>query len=249
MGTSRVRAPIARDPARAPTIIDLAAAAGVSKATASRVLNGSPRVANETRRRVMTAVGTLGFQINHAARTLRTSRTGLVGVLVPVISVFGRIVEELDRELATAGVSMLLTASRRRDPEHDVPSVEVLVGRGVDALVLALSHDLDPELAQTLPRVRTPIVLLDREVRASLAAARGQVESMGVARSAAPHPLVPRQGGHRGPGRGRVPSRHIVAGASDPRSRRQRSTLTADPYGRDLPRAPDTAGCRTGRAR
>ncbi len=154
---------------RAPTIVDLAFAAGVSKATVSRVLNGSPQVADVTRARVLTAIDAMGFQVNQAARTLRTSRTDLIGVLVPVISVFGRIVEELDRDLAEAGISMLLTASRRRQPERDIDAVEMLVGRGVDALVLAPSHDSSADLAHALGRVRAPIVLLDREV-AGLAA-------------------------------------------------------------------------------
>jgi LacI family transcriptional regulator len=149
---------------RAPTILDLAAAAGVSKATASRVLNGSPRVAPETRLRVQAAIDELGFQVNRAARSLRTSRTGLVGMLVPVISVFGRIVEELDRELADAGVGILLTASRRRQPERDLEGIEILRAQGVDALVLAPSHDTDPVLASALSMIRTPVVLLDREV-------------------------------------------------------------------------------------
>jgi LacI family transcriptional regulator len=150
--------------ARAPTIIDLAATAGVSKATVSRVLNGSPRVAPETRTRVQAAIEDLGFQVNRAARSLRTSRTGLVGMLVPVISVFGRIVEELDRELAEAGVGILLTASRRRHPERDLEGIEILRAQGVDALVLAPSHDADPRLAGALASVRTPVILLDREV-------------------------------------------------------------------------------------
>ena len=128
------------------------------------MLNGSPRVAPETRLRVAAAIDDLGFQVNQAARSLRTSRTGLIGVLVPVISVFGRIVEELDRDLAEAGISMLLTASRRRQPERDIEAVEILVSRGVEALVLAPSHDTSPELALALSRIRTPIVLLDREV-------------------------------------------------------------------------------------
>jgi LacI family transcriptional regulator len=149
---------------RAPTILDLAASAGVSKATVSRVLNGSPGVAPETRTRVQAAIDDLGFQVNRAARSLRTSRTGLVGMLVPVISVFGRIVEELDRELAEVGVSILLTASRRRQPERDLEGIEILRAQGVDALVLAPSHDTDPVLARALATVRTPIVLLDREV-------------------------------------------------------------------------------------
>jgi LacI family transcriptional regulator len=151
-------------PGRPPTIIDLAAHAGVSKSTVSRVLNDSPLVHVSTRDRVLAAVSDLGFQINHAARSLRTSRTGLIGFLVPVISIFGLIVEALDAELAGDGFSILLTSSRRRAPERDRDNIEVLVGRGVDALVLAPSNDRSRDLADFLAAIRTPIVLLDRDL-------------------------------------------------------------------------------------
>src|SRR4051812_29841580 len=150
---------------RPPTIVDLAARAGVSKATVSRVLNDSPNVAEETRTRVLDAIAETGFQVNRAARTLRTSRTGLVGFLVPIISIFGLIVEALDRELAADGFSILLTASRRRDATRDLDAIETLVGRGVDALVLAPSDDTSAVLARHLRAVRAPVVLLDRGVR------------------------------------------------------------------------------------
>ena len=150
---------------RAPTIVDIAAAAGVSKTTVSRVLNGSVGVAPPTRARVRDAITALGFQVNLAARSLRTSRTGLVGLLLPVISIFGLIVESLDEELAPHALGILLTSSRRRDAARDLDAVETLVGRGVDALVLAPSDDRNAQLARYLRRLRTPIVLLDREVR------------------------------------------------------------------------------------
>jgi LacI family transcriptional regulator len=150
---------------RPPTILDLAARAGVSKATVSRVLNDSPNVAAATRTRVLAAIAETGFQVNHAARTLRTSRTGLVGFLVPIISIFGLIVEALDRDLAAGGLSILLTSSRRRNPDRDLEAIETLVGRGVDALVLAPSDDTSRALARHLRAVRAPVVLLDREVR------------------------------------------------------------------------------------
>lgn len=162
-GLTRAAAPIG--PQRAPTIIDLASRAGVSKTTVSRVLNDSPRVAPETRARVLDAITELNFQVNHAARSLRTSRTGLVGFLVPIISIFARIVEALDRELAAEGISILLTSSRRRDTERDLDAIEMLVARGVDALVLAPSDDRSSALVQYLKTVRTPLVLLDRELQ------------------------------------------------------------------------------------
>src|ERR1700730_14996650 len=70
---------VERRPKRPPTILDIAKAAAVSKTTVSRVLNGSARVAPDTRTRVRDAIAQLGFQVNLAARSLRTSRTGLVG--------------------------------------------------------------------------------------------------------------------------------------------------------------------------
>jgi LacI family transcriptional regulator len=156
---------VERRPKRPPTILDIAEAAGVSKTTVSRVLNGSARVAPDTRTRVRDAITQLGFQVNLAARSLRTSRTGLVGLLVPVISIFGLIVESLDGQLAEHGLGVLLTSSRRRDAPRDLDSLEMLVGRGVDALVIAPSDDRSPELARYLRSLRTPMVLLDREVR------------------------------------------------------------------------------------
>lgn len=152
-------------PPRAPTILDLAALAGVSKTTVSRVLNGSPRVAPSTRASVLEAVERLGFQVNQAARSLRTSRTGLIGVMVPIISIFGVIVEELDRALADEQLSILMTSSRRRNPERDRDAIEMLVGRGADALVIAPSDDRSGVLNRYLKTVKAPIVVLDRELR------------------------------------------------------------------------------------
>ena len=155
----------AQAPPGPPTIIDLAAHAGVSKTTVSRALNGSPRIAPATRARVLEAIDELGFQVNLAARALRTAKTGLVGFLVPIISIFGLIVEELDRELAEDGFSILLTSSRRRDTARDVQAIETLTSRGVDALVIAPSNDRSPELREYLRTIRTPVILLDRDVR------------------------------------------------------------------------------------
>ncbi|SER79879.1 DNA-binding transcriptional regulator, LacI/PurR family [Propionibacterium cyclohexanicum] len=67
----------------APTLDDVAAAAGVSRATASRVLNRSSTVRDETASRVRAATARLGYHPNHAARSLVTQRTGVVAVLVP----------------------------------------------------------------------------------------------------------------------------------------------------------------------
>ncbi|MFE6159308.1 LacI family DNA-binding transcriptional regulator, partial [Streptomyces sp. NPDC056486] len=68
------------------TLLDVARAAGVSKATASRALQRPELVAESTRLRVREAADRLGFHPNAAARALTTGRTGLIGLIVPTLS-------------------------------------------------------------------------------------------------------------------------------------------------------------------
>lgn len=68
---------------KAVTIYDVAEAAGVSISTVSRVLNGKDDVAEETRERVWAAVAELGYTFNLAARSMRSRRTGILGLILP----------------------------------------------------------------------------------------------------------------------------------------------------------------------
>jgi LacI family transcriptional regulator, galactose operon repressor len=149
-----------------PTILDLARAASVSKTTASRVLNGSPNVAPETRARVLEAIRRIDYRVNVAARSLRTTRAFLVGYLVPAVSndVFGRIAEVLEDELRQEGVGLVI-ASSGWDPEGERVALESLRARRVGALVLSLGNDRDPEVGELLRSIGQPIVLIDREVK------------------------------------------------------------------------------------
>src|SRR5215467_12198141 len=78
---------VAMESDRPPTLADVAAAAAVSTATASRALRDSPLVSEPTRRRVREAAGGLGFEPNRLARSLRTRSSMLVGVVVPDVAV------------------------------------------------------------------------------------------------------------------------------------------------------------------
>lgn len=149
-----------------PTILDLARAAGVSKTTASRVLNGAPNVAPETRARVLEAIKRIDYRVNTAARSLRTTRTFLVGLLVPAINndVFGKIAEVLEEELRHDGVGLVI-ASSGWDAQGERLALESLRQHRVDALVLSLVSDRDPIIGAVLAPITRPIVLLDREVK------------------------------------------------------------------------------------
>ena len=65
------------------TIAKVAAEAGVGVGTVSRVLNGSPSVSEDTRRRVLEAIAALDYQPSAVARALSTGRTHAIGVVAP----------------------------------------------------------------------------------------------------------------------------------------------------------------------
>ena len=67
----------------APTLDDVARAAGVSAATISRCINSPDRVAESTRRRVQDAIDQLGYTPNFGGRALATRRTNIVGAVIP----------------------------------------------------------------------------------------------------------------------------------------------------------------------
>lgn len=83
MTPSQPRKPASLQPAATPTIRDVAALAGVSITTVSRVLNGRQDVAEETAQRVQNAIDALHFETNFAARSMRSRRKQVIGLIVP----------------------------------------------------------------------------------------------------------------------------------------------------------------------
>lgn len=151
---------------RAPTILDIAAAAGISKSTASRVLTGSPGVSEGARLAVGIAVEKLGYRVNTAARSLRTTRSALVGMIVPAVNheVFAEIAVQLDRTLRDLGVTLAITSS---DWSEDVEAkaLNALQSRAVDVLVVASTNDRSRDLGDRLKALSCPLILLDRDFR------------------------------------------------------------------------------------
>lgn len=97
-----------------PTIVDVARAARVSTATVSRALSNPDRVSEQTRRIVQDAIEATGFAINHAARSLRQQRTGIIVVLVPNLGnpFFSRILAGIEAGAAAEGFSVLIADTR-----------------------------------------------------------------------------------------------------------------------------------------
>jgi LacI family transcriptional regulator len=158
--TSRSRHP---EGPRQATIRDVARAARVSVATVSRALNASGPVHDETRRRVHDAAQNLRFTPHGGARSLITSRTSTLGVLLPDLygEFFSEIIRGIDRGAQRAGYQLLLSSARNaRDEVHG--AFRAMYGR-VDGLILMAP---DVELAEMFGQRRdgTPIVFINSPV-------------------------------------------------------------------------------------
>src|SRR5258707_8279385 len=103
-----------------PTIRDVAARAGVATATVSNVLTGRRQVAEDRRRRVLEAVGALGYQPNPLAPRLRRQRTRTVGMVVPHLTnpVFPALGPRVE-EPAAAGAFPILLGDTTNAPARE----------------------------------------------------------------------------------------------------------------------------------
>lgn len=144
------------------TIVDVAKEAGVSYATVSRVLNDEPYVKHETRKRVTAALDSLGYVVNRQARSLRTGRSQMIGLLVRDLGTgyVGEIVAGIDAEIAGTDHEMLLftTHQQAREPEY----VATIVGGMADGLILVLPFHVEA-YSELLKQRRFPYVLIDYE--------------------------------------------------------------------------------------
>jgi LacI family transcriptional regulator len=141
---------------------DVAAAAGVSLSTASRVLTGSASASPSAVAAVLAASERLNYRPNLVARGLRARTTGLAGIIVPGIGnpFFAALVEALESALREAGLDMILGDSGG-PPEEEPQRLQTLVDRQVDGLIMIpAGHHSRAQRASTA----VPIVQIDRQV-------------------------------------------------------------------------------------
>lgn len=149
------------------TITDVCAAAGVSAATVSRVLNGTAKVDAALAARVHDAVRELGYRPNAAAQGLARGEAGTVGVLVPDLAnpYFADVLKAVSAAARAHGRRMVVTDSDEDAAvEHDL--VEELL-RSCDGVLLCSPRMDLAQLTELVARDR-PIVLFNR-VAAGLA--------------------------------------------------------------------------------
>lgn len=150
---------------RAPTLHEVAAASKVSIGTVSRVSGGHPRVAPETRARVLAAMSKLGYQPNAAARAMRTNQTMTVGFLIPDLTnpVFARVAAGAEAVLAPAGY-LLVAFSSNRSSKREVEFLRAARQRHMDGLIVTLGDETAKDTLDELRLHSCPLVMLDRDV-------------------------------------------------------------------------------------
>ena len=141
-------------------IKDVAREAGVSVATVSRVFNDSELVSHDTRALVRDVAGRLKYWPNGAARSLITSRTHAIGVLLPDLygDFFSELIRGIDVAARREGFHLLVSGSHA-DTQALIAALRSMRGR-IDGLVV-MAPDIDAAAAIHDAAAGSPVVVLD----------------------------------------------------------------------------------------
>ncbi len=147
-------------------IAEVAARAGVSPATVSRVLNDVSSVDADLADRVRSAVAALRYEPNRVARNLRRQRVDMIGVLISDIQNphFAELVRGIERAAFAAGYRVLL-CNTDEDPDKQTTYLRILTQERVAGIILSPTRDLAGAIADAI-RTATPVVAVDRAVDA-----------------------------------------------------------------------------------
>ncbi|MBD1577479.1 MULTISPECIES: catabolite repressor/activator [Vibrio] len=148
------------------TLEQIAKLAGVSKTTASYVINGKAtkyRISQKTQQKVMAVVEEHQYQPDHAAAALRAGNSRSFGLVIPDLenTSYARLAKLLESNSRLAGYQILIGCSGD-DPKIEKDVVNALVSRRIDALFVASSMSDANEFYLTVQNKGTPVIALDR---------------------------------------------------------------------------------------
>ncbi|MEJ6390328.1 LacI family DNA-binding transcriptional regulator [Gymnodinialimonas ulvae] len=149
---------------RRPTILDVAAKAGVSKSTVSLVLQNSTQVKDETRRAVRNAMAEIGYVYNRAAAQMRSQSAGLVGLVIndlrnPFFTEFATV---LQMTLAAKGFATVI-ANSDEDTDLQAKLVGSMIEHGVSALVVSPAYGSGAATFDQLAHANLPTIQVLRQ--------------------------------------------------------------------------------------
>lgn len=180
-----------RNGAAAPTLDEVAAAAGVSRSTASRALNGGQRVSPTARAAVDDAAVRLGYVPNRAARSLVTRRTDSIALIIPepderLLSdaFIGGTLRGVGDALARTDLQLVLLLSRKNETADRI--ARYLRGGHVDGAVITSHHEGD-DLERVVAASAIPAVFVGRPFDAPRELIYTDVDNVAGARLAVEH--------------------------------------------------------------
>ena len=150
---------------RRPTIVDVARRAGVSKSTVSLVLQHSVAVKTQTREAVRTAMVDLGYVYNRTAANLRSSKVGLIGLVINDLRnpFFAEFATSLQMALSARGYTMLI-ANTDEDATLQSEVVAAMIEHGVTAMVISPAYGAEALTFAALARAGIPAMQVLRKV-------------------------------------------------------------------------------------
>ncbi|MCM3766753.1 LacI family DNA-binding transcriptional regulator [Neobacillus niacini] len=146
------------------TIKEIAERANVSRTTVSRVLNNSGYVSEEAKRRVLKVIEETGYIPSENAKSLRTKKTKVIGVILPKISTetSSRLVKGIDEILAKGGYQILL-ANTNLKPEKEIEYLKLLKSRHVDGIILSATN-VNRSLIEEIYQLKIPFVTVGQYI-------------------------------------------------------------------------------------
>lgn len=147
------------------TMLDVSKHAGVSKATVSRVLNGTGQVKESTRQQVFKAMEELGYRPNFLARSLANQTSNSIGLVVSTFDgfYFGRLLQQASRQTEAWGKQLIVTDGHDT-PEREEQAVQMLADRQCDAIVLYTRHMTEKAIMELVNNTPMPLVVINRDV-------------------------------------------------------------------------------------
>jgi DNA-binding LacI/PurR family transcriptional regulator len=145
------------------TIKDIAKRAGVAHSTVSRALRGSPLIAADTAARIQQLAAEMGYRPSAAARSLKTSRSQVLGVVVSSLDdpFFSEILRGID-DCAQESEYSLFVAASQHDPERERKIVQALVEHRADGVIIC-SAPFSARQARLLLDYGRPIVVVNNQ--------------------------------------------------------------------------------------
>lgn len=145
------------------SIAEIAQICGVSKATVSRVINNIPQgVGPETREKVLKTIRELNYRPNALARSVATSKSGTIGLIIPDVSNFfyPKIIRGVTDYMDSCGYSVIV-ANSDYDPDREAQQLLRLVDRRVDGILLC-SGVSNKDFLRDFRKHNIPLALLGR---------------------------------------------------------------------------------------